>query len=53
MSTEEARAFLASPFARQAVALRHWDDQAKIPNLPVPPAEAYLPLLAELWRPLP
>ncbi|KMY85374.1 HD phosphohydrolase-like protein [Candidatus Paraburkholderia calva] len=28
-SDEEAQAFLASPFSRDALALRRWDDQAK------------------------
>ena len=50
MSQEEAAVFLAGPFAQQAIALRHWDDEAKIPALPVPPAESYLPLLKELWH---
>ena len=50
MSQEEAVAFLAGPFAQEAIALRHWDDEAKIPALPVPPAESYLPLLKELWH---
>lgn len=50
MSQEEAAAFLAGPFAQQAIALRHWDDEAKIPALPVPGTESYLPLLKELWH---
>jgi gamma-butyrobetaine dioxygenase len=50
MSSEEANAFLAQPFAEDAVALRHWDDEAKIPELPVPNADTYLPLLKTLWR---
>jgi phosphonate degradation associated HDIG domain protein len=50
MSPEEAAAFLAGSFAQQAIALRHWDDEAKIPALPVPGAESYLPLLKELWH---
>ena len=50
MTSEEAAAFLAGPFAQEAIALRHWDDEAKIPALPVPPAESYLPLLKELWH---
>jgi len=50
MAQEEAAAFLASPFAQEAIALRHWDDEAKIPALPVPDAESYLPLLKELWH---
>lgn len=50
MSREEAAAFLAGSFAQEAIALRHWDDQAKIPALPVPEARTYLPLLETLWR---
>jgi predicted HD phosphohydrolase len=43
-------AFLAGPFAQEAITLRHWDDEAKIPNLPVPTVESYLPLLKTLWQ---
>jgi len=50
MSPPEAEAFLAGPFAQDAVALRHWDDEAKIPELPVPPIFDYLPQLKTLWR---
>ena len=51
MSQEEAAVFLAGPFAQEAIALRHWDDEAKIPALPVAPADSYLPLLKALWVP--
>ncbi len=50
MTIEEATAFLAGPFAQQAIALRRWDDEAKIAGLSVPPAETYLPLLQQLWH---
>ena len=50
MCSEEASAFLALPFAQEAIALRHWDDEAKIPELPVPDIHAYLPQLKTLWR---
>lgn len=50
MSVEEAEGFLVLPFAREAVTLRHWDDEAKIPDLPVPEIDSYLPLLKSLWR---
>jgi phosphonate degradation associated HDIG domain protein len=50
MSQMEAEEFLAGPFARQAVPLRLWDDEAKIPDLPVPPLEDYIPQLRTLWR---
>jgi phosphonate degradation associated HDIG domain protein len=49
MSANEAAAFLAGPFAREAVALRRWDDEAKIPELVVPSTDSYLPLLKALW----
>lgn len=49
MSREEAEAFLALPHAREAVALRRWDDEAKIPDLRVPEIGSYLPLLKTLW----
>jgi predicted HD phosphohydrolase len=50
MSSNEADAFLALPFAREAIALRHWDDEAKIPDLAVPEIHTYLPQLKTLWR---
>jgi len=50
MTAREAEEFLAGPSARDAVALRRWDDEAKIPNLPVPPISEYLPQLKTLWR---
>jgi [1-hydroxy-2-(trimethylamino)ethyl]phosphonate dioxygenase len=50
MSTEEAAAFLALPFGLEAIALRHWDDEAKVPDLAVPEIDSYLPLLKTLWH---
>jgi [1-hydroxy-2-(trimethylamino)ethyl]phosphonate dioxygenase len=50
MSPQEAQEFLGGGFAREAVALRLWDDEAKIPDLPVPPLEDYIPQLRTLWR---
>src|SRR5579871_2362638 len=38
---EEREAFEANPYYAQAVCLRHWDDQAKIPDLDVPGVEHY------------
>ena len=35
-SEEEAKAFIALPFAQQAVQLRHWDDLAKVVGLSTP-----------------
>ncbi len=37
----EDAAFLATPFAADAVRLRRWDDLAKDPDAAVPPVEAY------------
>jgi gamma-butyrobetaine dioxygenase len=45
MNDEEAAAFLRHPFAKEAIALRHWDDAAKVPGLSVPDAVHYLPVL--------
>lgn len=50
MSEREAKAFLALPFAQEAIALRHWDDEAKIEGLAVPEISSYLPLLKTLWQ---
>jgi len=50
MSSGEAEAFLALPFAREAITLRHWDEEAKIADLQVPEIGSYLPLLKTLWR---
>lgn len=49
MTAEEAEAFLAGEFSRDAIALRHWDDEAKIEGLSVAPVESYLPILQQLW----
>ena len=45
MNDEQAADFLRNPFATAAIALRHWDDEAKIPGLRVPNAAYYLPML--------
>jgi [1-hydroxy-2-(trimethylamino)ethyl]phosphonate dioxygenase len=50
MSADEAKAFLANPFAQEAIALRRWDDAAKIPDLAVQQIDSYLPLLKKLWH---
>lgn len=41
MSEREARAFESLPFAKDAVKLRRWDDEAKIPGWSVPSLEHY------------
>jgi phosphonate degradation associated HDIG domain protein len=42
--------FEAEPFYREAVQLRRWDDQAKIPGLNVPPLAHYTPRIAASLR---
>ena len=44
----EAKRFLERPFARDAVALRRWDDLAKVPGKPTPGLPHYAALLSEL-----
>ncbi len=46
LDEDAARAFEARPFARDAIALRRWDDRAKDPAMTTPPIERFLPLLA-------
>jgi gamma-butyrobetaine dioxygenase len=48
LDAEEVAAFEANPGWEDAVALRRWDDQAKVPDLEVPPAASYRPLLESL-----
>jgi [1-hydroxy-2-(trimethylamino)ethyl]phosphonate dioxygenase len=50
MNEEQAAAFLRNPFANAAIALRQWDDEAKIPGLRVPNAAYYLPTLQIVQR---
>jgi phosphonate degradation associated HDIG domain protein len=40
-TVQEAQRFLERPFARDAVALRRWDDLAKKPGAVTPPLEAF------------
>jgi phosphonate degradation associated HDIG domain protein len=44
----EVAEFERNPHFRAAVALRRWDDLAKIPNLDVPTLDAYRPQLARV-----
>jgi len=48
MTPAEAREFAALPFARQALDVRRWDDQAKDPAARPPGLAHFLPLLALL-----
>jgi [1-hydroxy-2-(trimethylamino)ethyl]phosphonate dioxygenase len=45
---EQARAFELHPHFRAAVALRHWDDAAKVPGLSVPGLEHYRERIATI-----
>lgn len=44
-SVEEAAAFLARPYAADAVALRRWDELAKDPDMRTPGLEDFRPVL--------
>jgi phosphonate degradation associated HDIG domain protein len=48
--TDGTRTFEAEPYYREAVRLRHWDDQAKIPGLAVPPVAHYAARIAASAR---
>ncbi|MFE2322826.1 phosphonate degradation HD-domain oxygenase [Streptomyces sp. NPDC059385] len=51
MTEEQARAFETDPGARDAVAVRRWDERAKDPELPTPDFDHFRPLLEGLLRP--
>jgi len=48
MTPEQAAAFAARPYAREAVAVRRWDDEAKDPAITPPAFEHFAPLLEGL-----
>jgi [1-hydroxy-2-(trimethylamino)ethyl]phosphonate dioxygenase len=50
MTATEAEAWIAAPYAREAVRLRRADDAAKIAGLAVPGLESFRPLIATLWQ---
>ena len=50
MTEEEVMAFEVQPFARDAVRLRRWDDQAKEPEIEVPGFEHYAATLVGVAR---
>jgi len=50
MTAGQAAAFGALPFARDAVAVRRWDDEAKDPAVTAPEFGYFAPLLASLVR---
>jgi phosphonate degradation associated HDIG domain protein len=49
----EAAAFIAQPFAANAVAVRLWDDLAKVPAAATPPLAHYVPILEAAQRAAP
>jgi len=51
MSPAEIEAFRASPWWADAVALRRWDDEAKVAGRPVPSLDEWVPLLRSLATP--
>lgn len=48
MTSDECASFERSPHWRQAVALREWDDEAKMKDAPVPTFDVWVPLLRDL-----
>jgi gamma-butyrobetaine dioxygenase len=48
MSSAERTAFEAEPHHRDALLLRHWDDQGKIPGLPTADFTHYRPMIEQL-----
>jgi phosphonate degradation associated HDIG domain protein len=46
----EADAFIAQPYAHDAVRLRRWDDQAKVAGRATPPLDHYLAIVAAVAR---
>jgi [1-hydroxy-2-(trimethylamino)ethyl]phosphonate dioxygenase len=51
MSAPEVAQFEAQAFCREAVRLRHWDDQGKVAGLKTMPLEAYASLIERVARP--
>jgi len=45
-SRSQVEAFMAKPFAANAVRVRRWDDRAKLPGEPTPPLSRYLAIAA-------
>jgi len=50
MSAEEVRRFEEEPWFRTAVAVRRWDDAAKVPGLDVPGLDHYRPCLETILK---
>ncbi len=50
LGAAEAEAFIAQPYAREAVRLRCWDDRAKVEGTVTPPLSHYLAIAARVAR---
>ena|SRR5262245_9505675 len=50
MAEVEVRGFESEPHFRAAIAVRRWDDAAKVPGLPVPDLEHYRAVLETVMR---
>jgi phosphonate degradation associated HDIG domain protein len=50
-SREMAAAFIGLPFAADAVRLRRWDDEAKIPGVATPPLADFIAIMKHVYRP--
>ncbi len=50
LTPEQRRRFEDLPYAADAIALRRWDDAAKVAGAMVPPIEAYIALVRRLTR---
>jgi gamma-butyrobetaine dioxygenase len=48
MTSSDVEAFEGSPYWRDAVMLRQWDDQAKVPRLVVPALMSYRPMIKRM-----
>jgi predicted HD phosphohydrolase len=51
MAPAEVAAFESNRYFRDAIRLRHWDDTAKVPGLPVPGPSHYRDRLEAVARP--
>jgi predicted HD phosphohydrolase len=51
MDDTTSRSFLRQPFSAQALALRLWDDRAKVPGLTTPPLAHFLRILERVYLP--
>jgi predicted HD phosphohydrolase len=52
-SPEEAKVFIAQPYAEDAVRLRQWDDLAKVEGAVTPPLAHFVAAIEAAQRPEP